>query len=138
VRILSGTFMTSLNGLGFSISLLKVADIGLNTGPSMLELLDAPAEASGWSAAISSGTWAKRGQLKEQEKQTDADETQPSNLKGTWVPEAGRTPWMLISLQWILPWPNLRYRQRWNASFQSNLTSRNMTRLSETATVELA
>ncbi|KAI2480686.1 Dihydroxyacetone kinase [Pyrenophora tritici-repentis] len=45
VRILAGTFMTSLNGLGFSISLLRVADTG-SVGASMLELLDAPAEAS--------------------------------------------------------------------------------------------
>jgi dihydroxyacetone kinase len=82
VRVLSGTFMTSLNGLGFSVSLLRVADTGLSSGPSMLELLDAPAEASGWSAAISSGTWAKRGQAAAQEKQTDADETQPSTLRG--------------------------------------------------------
>ncbi|KAK5136993.1 hypothetical protein LTR08_001500 [Meristemomyces frigidus] len=57
VRIISGMFMTSLNGLGFSISLLKAQDTGL--GKSMLELLDAPAECSGWSAAISSSTWAK-------------------------------------------------------------------------------
>ena len=56
VRILAGTFMTSLNGLGFSVSLLKVQDTGV--GKSMLELLDAPAECSGWSAAITSKTWA--------------------------------------------------------------------------------
>lgn len=57
VRIISGTFMTSLNGLGFSISILKLQDTGVSK--SMLELLDAPAEASGWSAAIKSSTWAK-------------------------------------------------------------------------------
>jgi triose/dihydroxyacetone kinase / FAD-AMP lyase (cyclizing) len=57
VRIISGTFMTSLNGLGFSISILKLQDTGLSK--SMLELLDAPAEASGWSAAVKSSTWAK-------------------------------------------------------------------------------
>lgn len=56
-RIISGTFMTSLNGLGFSISLLKTQDIGL--GKTMLELLDAPAEANGWSAAIKSQTWSQ-------------------------------------------------------------------------------
>lgn len=57
VRIISGTFMTSLNGLGFSISLLKLQDAGV--GKSMLELLDAPAECNGWAAAISSNTWSK-------------------------------------------------------------------------------
>lgn len=82
VRILSGTFMTSLNGLGFSISLLKVADLQLGGGPSLLELLDAPVEASGWSAAISSGTWQKRGKAAQEEKQTDAEEIQPSTLRG--------------------------------------------------------
>jgi len=56
-RILSGTFMTSLNGLGFSISLLKVKDAGV--GKSMLELLDAPSEVAGWSAAVRSSTWSK-------------------------------------------------------------------------------
>ncbi|KAF2859994.1 dihydroxyacetone kinase [Piedraia hortae CBS 480.64] len=57
-RILSGTFMTSLNGLGFSISLLKVADT--DVGKSMLELLDAPADCTGWSAPIQSKTWSSR------------------------------------------------------------------------------
>ncbi|EAT81845.2 hypothetical protein SNOG_10451 [Parastagonospora nodorum SN15] len=80
VRILAGTFMTSLNGLGFSISLLRVADTG-SAGASMLELLDAPTEACGWSAAISTSTWAKRGEVKQQEDQMAADEVQPSNLR---------------------------------------------------------
>lgn len=83
VRILSGTFMTSLNGLGFSISLLKVADLQFSDHPSLLELLDAPAEASGWSAAISSGTWQKRGKSAQEEKYTDTEEVQPSTLRGT-------------------------------------------------------
>ncbi|KAK3711983.1 dihydroxyacetone kinase Dak1 [Vermiconidia calcicola] len=56
-RIISGTFMTSLNGLGFSLSILKLQDTGLSK--SMLELLDAPAEASGWAAAVKSSTWSK-------------------------------------------------------------------------------
>lgn len=81
-RILSGTFMTSLNGLGFSISLLKIADLQLRGGPTLLELLDAPAEASGWSAAISSSTWEKRGQAVEEGKQMDSEEIQPSTLRG--------------------------------------------------------
>ncbi|CAG5164536.1 uncharacterized protein ALTATR162_LOCUS6667 [Alternaria atra] len=75
VRIMAGTFMTSLNGLGFSVSLLRVADA------SMLELLDAPAEASGWSAAISSSTWARRGEAKKSEEQVDEEEVQPSDLR---------------------------------------------------------
>jgi dihydroxyacetone kinase len=50
VRTLAGTFMTSLNGLGFSITLLKVtADV--------LKLLDAPVETVGWNNAIKTTTW---------------------------------------------------------------------------------
>lgn len=83
-RILSGTFMTSLNGLGFSISLMRVADIG-GIGASILELLDAPAETSGWSAAISSGTWVRQGETKTEEDQFDEEVIQPSTLKGKQV-----------------------------------------------------
>lgn len=53
-RIYSGTYMTSLNGLGFSISLLNTVNTG---GPSMLELLDAPSEVPGWAAPIRTSTW---------------------------------------------------------------------------------
>ncbi|KAF2470077.1 dihydroxyacetone kinase [Lindgomyces ingoldianus] len=79
VRILAGTFMTSLNGLGFSITLLKVANTGLGT--SMLELLDAPAEANGWSAAIKSGTWKKSETASLQKEPSSTEEAQPSTLK---------------------------------------------------------
>ncbi|KAK5060142.1 hypothetical protein LTR84_010026 [Exophiala bonariae] len=57
VRVIAGTFLTSLNGMGFSASLLKLEDTGLGSGKSMLELLDAPSEAVGWAAAISTSTW---------------------------------------------------------------------------------
>jgi triose/dihydroxyacetone kinase / FAD-AMP lyase (cyclizing) len=81
VRVLAGTYMTSLNGLGFSISLLKVKSTGLGSGKSMLELLDAPCEASGWLAAISTETWKRRDESMEIEEQGDANEIQPSNLQ---------------------------------------------------------
>lgn len=81
VRILAGTFMTSLNGLGFSISLLRVADTG-SAGASMLELLDAPAEASGWAATISTSTWGKRRETEQEEENMAGEEVQPSNLRG--------------------------------------------------------
>ncbi|CAK7216273.1 dihydroxyacetone kinase Dak1 [Sporothrix curviconia] len=63
LRVLSGTYMTSLNGLGFSISLLKVPrDTGLGQGaPSLLQLLDDPAEANGWAAAVPTVTWDAAG-----------------------------------------------------------------------------
>ncbi|KAF2181922.1 dihydroxyacetone kinase [Zopfia rhizophila CBS 207.26] len=81
VRVLAGTFMTSLNGLGFSISLLKVTDTELGAGNSMLELLAAPAEASGWSAAVTSETWQKGETSTKQVDHAVADEVQPSNLR---------------------------------------------------------
>ncbi|KAF2838361.1 dihydroxyacetone kinase [Patellaria atrata CBS 101060] len=82
VRILAGTFMTSLNGMGFSISLLKIADLGLGgLGLSMLELLDAPAEALGWSAPVSTSTWKRREETGKEEQITMTEEAKPSNLQ---------------------------------------------------------
>jgi hypothetical protein len=49
--------MTSLNGNGFSISLLRLVDPGLGEDKTMLRLLDASHEALGWSAPVSSETW---------------------------------------------------------------------------------
>ncbi|KOS19055.1 Dihydroxyacetone kinase 1 [Escovopsis weberi] len=59
VRIISGAFMTSLNGLGFSITLLNVVNTDIG-GPGMIELLDAPAEVTGWSAPITKASWEAR------------------------------------------------------------------------------
>ncbi|KAF7182595.1 hypothetical protein CNMCM7691_002166 [Aspergillus felis] len=82
VRIIQGTFLTSLNGLGFSVSLLKLADTGLGPGKSMLELLDAPAEAVGWSAPIRTSTWdAHQSDAPVEVKSTKLAEDQPSNIK---------------------------------------------------------
>lgn len=81
VRILSGTFMTSLNGLGFSISLLKVADTGLGSGNSFLELLDAPAEVAGWSAAIPTKAWEERSSATLDKDGASEEESKPSNLQ---------------------------------------------------------
>jgi len=49
----------------------------------MLELLDAPAEATGWSAAINTSTWETKSALAAAKVQgmQDADEAKPSNLK---------------------------------------------------------
>lgn len=81
VRILVGTYMTSLNGMGFSISLLRLQDTGLGSGKSMLELLDAPTEATGWSAAVKTETWNTKRDTIKQEEVKDIDEEVPSNLK---------------------------------------------------------
>lgn len=81
VRILAGTFMTSLNGLGFSVSLLRITDTGLGNGNSMLNLLDAPAEATGWSATISTKTWQTTSSATRENDSGDSREVQPSNLR---------------------------------------------------------
>jgi triose/dihydroxyacetone kinase / FAD-AMP lyase (cyclizing) len=60
-RILSGTYMTSLNGMGFSITLLNVVNTDIG-GPSMIQLLDYPAEAVGWTAPISKIAWEAKNQ----------------------------------------------------------------------------
>ncbi|KAI9370791.1 Dak1 domain-containing protein [Aspergillus egyptiacus] len=79
-RVIQGTFLTSLNGLGFSISLLKLADTGLGPGKSFLELLDAPAEAVGWSAPISASTWEHRNSPPVEIKKVKPAEQPPSNV----------------------------------------------------------
>lgn len=51
VRILTGTFETSLNAPGFSISLCNLSAASRETGTSvatLLELLDAPTTAVSW------------------------------------------------------------------------------------------
>lgn len=78
VRILSGTYMTSLNGLGFSITLLKLTDTGL--GKSMLELLDAPAEATGWPISVSTKTWVERSTATREEGHGKGGDSKPSGL----------------------------------------------------------
>lgn len=79
VRIISGTFMTSLNGLGFSISILKLQNTGLKQ--SILELLDAPAECSGWSAAIKSSTWSKPPTKTREDSKSAGVENRPADLE---------------------------------------------------------
>ncbi len=80
-RVIAGTFYGSLNGPGFGLSLLKLADTGLGPGKSMLELLDAPTQATGWSANIKMETWEKT-YVKTQEKgQVVERDIKSSNLR---------------------------------------------------------
>ncbi len=80
VRILSGTYMTSLNGLGFSTTVLKLAETGLGQGKSMLDLLHAPAEATGWSSPIQASTWENpSSDTKDHGSKEDGD-IEPSSL----------------------------------------------------------
>jgi dihydroxyacetone kinase len=84
VRVIQGTFLTSLNGLGFSISLMKLVDPGFGPGKSMLELLDAPAQAVGWSAPIPSSTWDNRINNPVELKTSNLVEDIHSNLQRTY------------------------------------------------------
>jgi dihydroxyacetone kinase len=60
VRVISGTLMTSLNGLGFSVTLLRLCDIKTSSGLTIIELLDAKSSAPGWPKTIQSQTSSKR------------------------------------------------------------------------------
>lgn len=91
-RVLSGTYMSSLNGQGFSISLLKLVD------PSWLSLIDAPTEASGWLPAISpSDPGVQDTADNTQDGSGGADVSRPSNLRGNAqnYPPAPATPCFL-------------------------------------------
>ncbi|KAI1273827.1 Dak1 domain-containing protein [Xylaria sp. FL0933] len=80
VRILSGTYMTSLNGLGFSITLLNVVNTDIG-GPSMIQLLDYPCEATGWSAPVSKNTWEAKNTSTREDTATSDQGVKPSGLK---------------------------------------------------------
>ncbi|KAG8158997.1 hypothetical protein KVR01_011440 [Diaporthe batatas] len=80
VRILSGTYMTSLNGLGFSITLLNVVNTEVG-GPSMVQLLDYPSEATGWAAPISKETWEEKNEATREDTSSAGGEVKPSGLK---------------------------------------------------------
>lgn len=80
VRILSGTYMTSLNGLGFSISLLNVVNTDIG-GPSMIQLLDYPCEATGWAAPISKNTWEAKNIATREDTAASEQVARPSGLK---------------------------------------------------------
>ncbi|KAI0540198.1 Dak1 domain-containing protein [Xylaria digitata] len=80
VRILSGTYMTSLNGLGFSISLLNVVNTEIG-GPSMIQLLDYPCEATGWSAPVSKNTWEAKNTNTREDASTSDQSIKLSGLK---------------------------------------------------------
>ncbi|KAK9321380.1 Dak1 domain-containing protein [Lipomyces orientalis] len=58
VRVYVGTFMTSLNAPGFSITLLNASKAG---GYRILELLDAETDAPGWNAHFTPSAWTSKG-----------------------------------------------------------------------------
>ncbi|KAJ4423540.1 dihydroxyacetone kinase Dak1 [Gnomoniopsis sp. IMI 355080] len=80
VRILAGTYMTSLNGPGFSITLLNVVNTDIG-GPSMIQLLDHPCEATGWAAPVTRETWEQKNLATREDKASSAQKVKPSDLK---------------------------------------------------------
>jgi dihydroxyacetone kinase len=83
-RVLAGTYMSSLNGLGFSVTLLKLAD------PAWLSLIDAPTEASGWLPAVNP-TESTGGPSVVTDDLAEEEKPQPSNLRGRF-PQSHRPP----------------------------------------------
>lgn len=76
VRVITGVFLTSLDGLGWSASILRLEDTGLGEGKSMLELIDLPAEATGWAGTgVATSTWNE-----DQSATFDKDATVTSDL----------------------------------------------------------
>ena len=80
-RIISGTLFGSLDGPGFIISVLRLADPGLSTGQSLLDLIDAPVNAIGWPRCVAGETWEKIYKQAQEPTEAEAEETKPSNLK---------------------------------------------------------
>jgi dihydroxyacetone kinase len=81
-RTLSGTYITSLNGNGFSISLLRLQDTELGAKMSMLDLIEAPAETMGWTNPVQRETWERNdSEIVRKRKDTGQEETEPSNAK---------------------------------------------------------
>ena len=80
VRVFAGTYMTSLNGIGFSISILNVVNTNIG-GPSMVQLLDDPSEAAGWTAPIRKETWEAKSTETREESSTTGENIVASGLK---------------------------------------------------------
>lgn len=65
VRVIAGTFTTSMNAPGFSITLFNVshAEKHANVGVDFIELLDAPAHCTGWTSCYTTKEWTSSGSL---------------------------------------------------------------------------
>lgn len=62
VRVYCGTYVTSLNAPGFNISLMKHKAVSKDVNVNVLEFIDAPTDATGWSG-VSQG-WSDKAILK--------------------------------------------------------------------------
>lgn len=80
-RIIQGSLFGSLDGPGFIISVLKLVDTGLGPGKSLLNLIDAPANAIGWPKCVTPETWDKSYLPPPQKIVDEEEKTKPTNLK---------------------------------------------------------
>ena len=81
-RVFASVFNGSLNGLGFGVSILKLVDTNGVSGRSLLELIDAPAQAVGWPQAIGRETWEKSYKLvPKKENAVEEEKPSSSNLR---------------------------------------------------------
>ncbi|KAK0507681.1 hypothetical protein JMJ35_009570 [Cladonia borealis] len=80
-RIIQGTLFGSLDGPGFIVSVLKLADTKLGAGKSILGLIDAPVNAIGWPRCVTAETWEQNHKPPPLGMMEQEDETEPSNLK---------------------------------------------------------
>lgn len=80
-RIILGTLFGSLDGPGFIVSVLKLADTSLGTGKSLLDLIDAPVNAVGWPRCVTGETWERTYKSAPKRTEKAEDETKPSNLR---------------------------------------------------------
>ncbi|KDN49892.1 putative DAK2-dihydroxyacetone kinase [Tilletiaria anomala UBC 951] len=69
-RVFAHTYMTSLNAPGFGISLVNQKQFKAKTGVDLLELIDAPTDASGW-AGVQHGWGAASGKPRDRKAQED-------------------------------------------------------------------
>ena len=81
LRIISGTLFGSLDGPGFIVSLLKLVDTGLDAGESLLDLIDAPANAIGWPRCVTRETWEKTYEPVPKQIEEEEGDAKASNLQ---------------------------------------------------------
>lgn len=81
VRVYCGTYVTSLNAPGFNISLMKHKAVSKDIGSNVLELIDAPTDATGWSG-VPQG-WSDKALLKSPDEHLKESEKRLEDQRNT-------------------------------------------------------
>ena len=87
-RIVQGTLFGSLDGPGFIVTVMRLADTGLGHGNQIVNLIDAPVNAVGWPRCVSGEVWDKKHPPLPEKADNEAETTEPSKLEGK-----HRCPW---------------------------------------------